>query len=246
MRPEMAHAPLQAAFHAALTTGVAPTGLTAPDPSEVALRFKVYRNNVLHSLTRALAERFPVVAQLVGTDFFTALARAYIGARPPQDPVLLHWGESFAPFLDAFPPVAQLPFLPDVARLEFARGMACHAADADPVSPDALSVAHAERLRLALHPSVSLLKTATPAVQLWHQHQPGARAAKLRPGPDHALVARRPDFAVVTEHVDRESFAILAALRDGLSLGEAAAHSDPTPALTLLLRNGLIIHAQEG
>ena len=35
--------------------------------------------------------------------------------------------------------------------------------------------------------------------------------------------------------------AVLTALRSGETLGAAATHADPTPALTLLLRHGLII-----
>ncbi|MCL1628986.1 MULTISPECIES: HvfC/BufC N-terminal domain-containing protein [Roseinatronobacter] len=246
MQPELTHARMQHEFRASLNTDGAPDGLIAPDPSEVAERFKVYRNNVLHSLTCALAARFPVVKQLVGADFFAPLARAYIAASPPQSPVLLRWGDSFAPFLDGFPPVAHLRFLGDVARLEFARGMACHAADADPISPDALSVANLEQLRLKLHPAVTLFKASTPAVQIWHRHQPGAEAASLTPGPDYAVIARRPDFTILVEQVAPGTFAVLSSLRGGATLGDAAAEADPTPALTLLLQHGLISDAQKG
>jgi hypothetical protein len=246
MQPDTPHAAIQAGFRAALWAETPPAGLIAPDPSEVAERFKVYRNNVFHSLTRALAARFPVIEQLVGLQFFAALARAYLASSPPQDPVLLHWGESFAPFLDQFPPVAHLPFLGDVARLEYARGRASHAADATTISPEALSSDNLETLCLALHPSVSLFRAQTPAVQIWHQHQPGQTRQPLNAGPDHALIARRPDFAVIVQPVDAGSFAVLTSLHAGAPLGQAAQHADPTRALTLLLSHGLIVDAQKG
>ena len=41
-------------------------------------RFGVYRNNVYASLIDVLAGRFPVVARLVGEEFFRAMARAYV------------------------------------------------------------------------------------------------------------------------------------------------------------------------
>lgn len=246
MLPDQSHAALQHGFQAALWQSEAPAGITAPDPQEVAQRFKVYRNNVQHSLTRALAARFPVIEQLVGPEFFTAMARVFIAASPPKDPVLLRWGDSFAAFLDQFPPVAHLPFLGDVARLEYARGRACHAADADPIAPDALNVPDLESLRLVLHPSVALFDARFPAVQIWQSHQAGATHSPITHGPDHAVIARQPDFTVIIELLDHGTFAVLSALRDGETLGQAASKADPTPALTLLLCHGLITATQSG
>lgn len=154
--------------------------------------------------------------------------------------MLLHWGADFAAFLAQFPPVAHLPYLPDVARLEYARGQATHAADAAPVAPDALSTSTPEALRLMLHPSVTLFASPLPAVQIWRAHQPNAPRAPFTAGPDHAVIARRPDFSVVVEPLDAGSHAVLAAMHSGETLGAAATHADPTPALTLLLRHGLI------
>jgi hypothetical protein len=243
--PPEPHAATEAAFHAALWQTDPPPGLSAPE-GEDARRFSVYRNNVQHGLTRALAARFPVVEELVGAEFFTAMARVFIAGAPPEHPVLLSWGGAFPAFLEGFPPVAHLAFLSDVARLELARGRAYHAADAAPVDPSALATADPERLRLRLHPSVELFASAHPAVRIWAAHQPGAAPLKPMEGPDHALVARRPDFAIVTEPVDEGTHAVLSALAAGLPLGEAAADTDPTAALTLLLRHGLITATQSG
>lgn len=239
--PPEGHSAIERAFHAALWTADLPAGLTAPEPSEVAQRFKVYRNNVQHSLTRALGARFPVIEHLVGPAFFAVLARAFIAVAPPRDPVLLYWGADFAAFLRHFPPVAHLPYLPDVARLEYARGQASHAADADPVAPEALSAAQPEALRLTLHPSVTLFTSPLPAAQIWRAHQPNAQRARLTSGPDHALIGRKPDFSVIVEPLDAGTHTVLTALHHGEPLGAAAGYADPTPALTLLLRHGLII-----
>lgn len=241
MRHDPCHALTEAAFHAAVWGAEPPAGITAPDPDEIAQRFKVYRNNVQHSLTRALAARFPVIEQLVGAEFFTAMARVYIAASPPLDPVMLRWGQGFAAFLDSFPPVVHLPFLGDVARLEYARGRACHAADADPVAPDVLGATPLESLRLKLHASVSMFVSPLPAVQIWQSHQIGAARAPLVPGPDHALIGRQPDFTVFVERIEPGTFAVLSALYDGEELGMAAEKADPTQALTVLLSHGLII-----
>ena len=246
MPHDLSHAAQQGAFHAALWSSDPPPGLSAPSPEEVALRFKVYRNNVHHSLSRALAARYPVIEQLVGAEFFAALARAFIAAVPPRDPVLLLWGAEFAPFLAAFPPVAHLPFLADVARLEYARARACHAADAQPLPAAALDTPDLGALRMVLHPSLALFRAQMPAVQIWRAHQPGGQRGPLQPGPDHALIARAPDFTVIVAPIDPGTFAVLSALQGGAPLGGAADHADPAPALTLLLRHGLITAIHKG
>jgi hypothetical protein len=247
MLPEPSHAATQAAFHAALWQADPPPGLTASAPEELPRRFAVYRNNVRHSLSRALAARFPVVEALVGARFFSAMAGVFMAEAPPESPVLAEWGGAFPGFLDLFAPVAHLPWLGDVARLELARGRAVHAADAATVSSDAFAVPDPEALRLVLHPSAALFQSAHPAAAIWQAHQPGAGRAPLPAGPEHALIGRQPDFAVVVAPVDAGTHAVLTALAAGETLGRAAARADPTTALMLLLRHGLIaaIHTGE-
>jgi len=246
MRPEVSHAALQQAFQAALWQAGPPDGLVAPAQDEVAQRFAVYRNNVQHGLTRALAARFPVLETLLGAEFFTAMARVFIASSPPQDPVLLAWGAEFPEFLERFPPLRHLPWLGDVARLELARGRAYHAADALPAPHDALAAADVEALCLVLHPSVQLFASSHPAVAIWHMHQPGATHGPLGVGPDHALIGRQPDFTVIVAPIDAGTHAVLLALASGAPLGRATTHADPTTALTLLLRHGLIIDTSSG
>lgn len=250
MPPDTSHAAQQAAFHAALWQAAppaqAPAGLGVAAPEEALRRFAVYRNNVRHSLTRALAALFPAVEALVGAEFFAAMARAFIAKAPPRGPVLHEWGDDFPDFVQGFAPVAHLPWLVCVARLERLRGRACHAADAAPAAPEALAATDPEVLRIRLHPSVALFASPHPAVAIWQRQQPGATPAPLPAGPSHALIGRQPDFTVIVAPLGAETHAVLAALAAGAPLGRAAEHADPTEALTLLLRHGLIIDTQSG
>lgn len=231
------HAATEAAFHAALWAPQTPPGLAGDD---VSLRFSVYRNNVQHGLTRAIAARFPVVERLVGAEFLAAMARVFAARHPPRTPVIQEWGEGFSAFLATFPPVAGLPYLPDVARLEWLRGQAVHAADAPTIDPEALTRFQPDTLRLVLAPSVSAFASRWPALTIWAANQPGAAPVSVLPdGPQYALVARTPGFAVLTEPIDADSHALLSGLQAGRSLAEAAT-SDPTPLLALLIRNRLI------
>jgi len=241
------HADTLAAFRAALRGGALPPGLSGSDPDETARRFNVYRNNGTVSLSQALARRFPVIQRLVGEVFFAALARAYHSADPPRSPVLAEWGAGFSGFLAGFPPLAGWPYMADVARIEYARGLAFHAADAAPIAPSALAGADPEALRLGLHPSLAVLRLAHPAVAIWAQNQPGAAPAPLPPGPQIALILRDPAHAVPVESIPPGDAALIEALLQGEPLARAAGHAqraepghDPTPRLVRLMQQGAI------
>lgn len=239
-------------FRAGLFGGPVPQGVTARDPAEAETRFAVYRNNVAYGLTRALATRFAVVERLVGAEFFGAMARVFIEAHPPCSPVLSRWGAEFAGFLERFPPVAALPYLPEVARLEWLRGEAYHAADARPVTAADLAAAAgaAGGLRIGLHPSLRLFRSRFSAVTIWAAHQPGA-------GPSGPLVADRAEAAVILRDtgdavpvlpVAAGDLALVEGLADGGTLMAAAAAAAlaepghaPGPILLNLALHGAII-----
>ncbi|MEK7711434.1 MAG: DNA-binding domain-containing protein, partial [Pseudomonadota bacterium] len=95
-----------------------------------AQHLQVYRNNVVESLTGALCAVYPVVEKLVGDGFFRYAVHEYLRAHRPRSGNLHDFGDAFASFLSGFAPAAELPYLPDVARLEWAWHQAFHAADA--------------------------------------------------------------------------------------------------------------------
>lgn len=108
----------------------APQGLRTWNRSDPAKHLAVQRNNVMISLVDALAHTFPVTLQLVGEEFFRAMAQVFVLAHPPRTRVLAHHGQALPSFIAQFPPAAGLPYLADVAQLEWQRLQALHAADA--------------------------------------------------------------------------------------------------------------------
>lgn len=233
-----AHAELIAAFHAGLGSGVLPPGVSAPDPQEAARRFAVYRNNVAHSLSRALAARYPVIERLLGAEYFSALAAVYLPAHPPRSPVLLAFGAEFPEFLAAFPPLARLPYLRDVARIEAARGLAYHAADAAPVAAARLAQAATApgAARLRLHPSVQVLRADYAARSIWAANQPGA-AFKVEDAarPEISLVLRDATDRLLVLPATPGDAAMIEALARGATLLQAAAEAaEPRRAASVL------------
>lgn len=232
MRPPDAEAGLRAA----LAGGPVAAGLLAAPADEIAPRVAVYRNNIAHGLGQALSRRFPVIERLVGAEFFAAMAAPFIAAHPPRSPVLQEWGDAFPGFLAGFPPLAGLPYLPDVARIEWARGLAFHAADAPALPPGTLPPDRP----LRLHPSLQLLWLAHPAVSIWRANQPDADGSCAADGPEIALIWRSPDFQVPVARLAAADAAIIDDLSRGLPLTQATRDRDPVPVLTLLLRDGLV------
>lgn len=57
-------------YQALLEPHSPPVGLTVWNGSDPAVRFAVYRNNIMASLTEALAENCPVLQRQVGDEFF--------------------------------------------------------------------------------------------------------------------------------------------------------------------------------
>lgn len=250
MNPSSA-APSQQAFAAALLDPACPTppGLRAWNGSDPGARFAVYRNNVVMSLVAALADTFPVVRELVGEDFFTAMARLYVAEQPPPSPVLAHYGDGFADWLARFQPASALPYLTDMARLERARVRAFHAADAPVLGAEAIAARLADPAslplaRLRLHPSVSVIASPYAIVSLWAAHQGQGRLEDVDPDrPENALVLRFEDDAAVLA-LPTAAAAFCAGLLHGLPLaaaaGQAGASLDLGACLALLIGHGAL------
>ena len=239
------------AFSAGIGSGALPPGLMATASDEAAQRFAVYRNNVTVSLIGALALRFPVIERLVGSDFFRAMARDYAQTHRPRSPILHAWGESFPDYLAASPSLAAYPYMPDVGRIELARGQAYHAADADPVPHADLAAAAADpsRLYLTLHPSVQVLRLRHPAVSVWAANQPGGAPSSLAgKGAEIALVWRDILFDVPVLAISPGDATMIETILSGSSLmvaAEMAAFAETghtaEPMLVRLMLAGVIV-----
>ena len=205
----------------------APAGIITHNGSDPARRFDVYRNNVVVSLIGAMADTFPVVRELVGADFFAAMAGVFVRTAPPQSRVLAEYGDEFPAFLADFGPTRRLPYLPDIARLEWARVRAYHAADDSSIDAGALRAlaAHgvaAGRARVVLRDSVSVVSSAFAIVALWAAHHEAVDIESIEiDAPESALVVR-PGADVLVVPITPAQGVFFARLAAGAMLHRAA------------------------
>lgn len=188
-------------------------------------RFAVYRNNVVVGLVNALRARFPATEKIVGEEFFFAMARVFVTAHPPRSKILSDYGEDFPGFIAAFEPVAELGYLADVAGLEAARTRAYHAADAQPLSPEAIAGLDPQRLaalRLTLHPSLQIVRSRYPAVTIWAMNSDERELAAIDPDVAEDALIVRPHMQVLVRQLPPGGAAFLAALATGKTLEAAA------------------------
>jgi len=223
-----------------------PSRLRVPSGIDVTERFAIYRNNVHASLIDALADRFPVVEALVGAEFFRAMARDYVQGHKPQSPVLAHYGDSFAGFIEAHEPAASLPFLGDMARVERDWSRAWAAADETAIDRSNLarfSAAQLATARIRPHAAAYLIRSAWPVAQLWQAHQCVAPDLSTIEWTPQDVLITRPDTEVRLQCIDAGAARIAAALLDGQNVAAAAAQAagtDMGAALALFIDSGMI------
>lgn len=240
----------QSVFAAALLDPLAPipAGVVGPDGLADPKRFSVYRNNVAASLTRALEAAFPTVRKLVGDAFFAAMAGVFLRDHPPRSRMMMLYGDALPGWLQTFPPVAHLGYLPDVARLDQAMRESYHAADSAPLSEMEFQRLLGEDiagLRLQLAPSLRLIRSDWPLHSIWVATSEGGGAPQ--PGPEDVLVLR-PEFDPRPHRLPPGGGAFLEGLQSGLALGESlerAGAAESLPAILSLLVAGRAIIGAE-
>ncbi len=223
-----------------------------PEPGAVwhGNGLSAYRANAHAHAERALLDAYPVVAALLGDEAFQALAHALWHHHPPERGDLAEWGVALAGFVAAQSDLDGLPYLRDVARLEWALHGASRAGDAvrDAASFAWLEQEAPERLCLRLAPGTTVIRSPWPVLSVLDAHLHGE--------PDFATVARRlsggvaenvrvwrQDTAVRLTPIDDALARFEAALLDGHTLGQALNDTpiDPVAWLGEAVRTGLCV-----
>jgi hypothetical protein len=202
-------------------------------------RLEIYNRQYWYRILGALAEDFPAVKALIGTQRFDALSITYLTENPSRSFTLRNLGSKLPQWLTAHPEHAgrRHRLAVDLARMEWAFVEAFDAPERDPLTQRQIAALQGDS-KLALQPCLQLVALSYPADDLvleLHQrekrqtseagvaHEDDSAASaipSLRPRPTW-LAVHRVDLSVYYRRIEREEFQTLVALRDGSPLGEA-------------------------
>ena len=247
----------QAAFTRAMMDAAVdtPMGLRDSQNRPAGRRFNVYRNNVAVSLTEAVMQAFPVVTKLLGEENMKGLAGIFLRAHPPTSPLLMFYGDKFPDFLAGMSQLSHIGYLPDVARLEQMMRLSYHAADTAAIDPTALGALSPEALmeaRVSLAPTVHVLRSPWPVVDIWRFNMIDG-APKPQAEAQDALITR-PEFDPQPAALPPGGATWISALMGGETIGQAFEvasqennNFDLSATLALLLQGGALteIHRKD-
>lgn len=179
----------------------------------------VYQNNYRAQLVACLEQAFPHLRRWLGDEAFLAASITHIDRHPPRAWTLDAYPEGFYPtLLEVFP---HNPDVHELAWIESALNQAFVAADAQPLTLEALATLEWDTAVLRLAPSLRCHALTTNADAIWSalwQAQP-APPAQMLEAAGGVLVWRR-QFTSRLRQVDAMEFQALAQLQgDGSFAG---------------------------
>lgn len=192
---------------------------------DLPTRLKVYRNNIVGSLTGVMIAIFPIMEKLVGREFMELMARSFILENPPSGGCLNSYGDGFAEFIEGFELAKSLPYLADVARYELAINQSYYGADDAPLKTDALSEIAPEKLGdlpLRLRNSIKLVQSRFPLISIQefcNADDPDGTLSLDQGGV--FLMIMRPELETQTVELSAAEFEMLSHLAQGKTLGDA-------------------------
>lgn len=229
--------------------------LIAGDGFDPAARLCIYRNNVITRLTDTLAAAYPVVSRLVDARFFAYAAASFVGDHLPASGCLSEYGADFPDFLTGFAPAADLKYLPDVAKLEWAIHDVLHATALPPVPIAVLAAMRRDpaSFKLRVKPAVKFLASAFAVDRIWIAHQAESKWDALQVDGDRVWLQIDATDVLRIAHLAPSAWEFRARLAEGASLGSAITHAleistefDTTSAVAALFADEFVVGVTQG
>jgi len=189
-------------------------------PGQVAT--DIYRNNTIGTRKRALQAIYPVIEKVLGESCFDMLAFDFVNASPSIDSDLNLYGAGFPDFLQKLsnndPAFSGLPYLQDLATLEWLHHKAYYAADDLELSETQFARIDTS-VKLERSRSLFCMRTLFPIYDIWQNHQ-GNKSVKevsALTDEDYILIFRQQGHPVL-QLLDREEWSILQSVEGQMEL----------------------------
>lgn len=240
--PELAQ--LQQQFlHAVNTTDTALLNAIAPHARlTLTAQLQIYRQNTQLTRCKTLQTIYPILHTILGEECFQALAQHYIAAHPAKHGNLNQYGDQLATYITdpphAFQALHDLPYLSDLAQLEYLVHQAYYAPDAT-IFPSAvfnqLTATQQTQIQLQLAPDIGLLRTDWPLLacwQHWQQHHT-LPATLVGTQTTQFLCIHRADLQPTVSAITPEAYQLFSYLPD-MTLAELAKHPELANRMSLI------------
>jgi len=215
---------------------------------------QAYQRNAHVLAERALRAAYPVLAHLLGNASFGDLARAHWHAYPPLRGDIAEWGANLAEFVASSAQLQEEPYLPDVARAEWAlhRCALAQDRDADLSTLALLTTEDPQTLTLSLATGLATLGSSWPLASLLLAHlgtspSMAELARQLQSGVAQDTVLWRAGFQPQVREALPGERVLLHALQDGIALEpalNAATGLDFSQWLPMAVQTGLVLGAE--
>ncbi len=192
----------------------------------------IYQGSVYGNLCSALADIYPAFVQCVGDDFFQALALRFVKTHPSRSASLDHYGEAFSRFVSTFEPLAALPYVEDLAKLEWSWHLAFHAKNESVLDPRTLNTVPEEAyddLIFDLSSSARIIKSQFPVREIWQQClkdknqstdlESQGQEIELLSGERHLLVWRAEGYEIRVDTLSYIEYELLSLINKRKTLG---------------------------
>lgn len=159
-------------------------------------RLDVYANMYFYRLRDSLAEDFSRTASILGAARFHNLITDFLLVHPSAHPSLRFLGGPLPEFLDHHPYGSEMPYLADLALLEWTRNEIFQALNSPVLSPALLAALPTEKwaeIRFIPVAAVRLLRLDWDVVSLWERLEAGGDAGEPVRTPRSVLVFREDD-----------------------------------------------------
>lgn len=216
---------LQAEFFQALVDGshVPEAGIFCENGINARERLNIYFNNSRIMQGDALSSIYPAVRRLVGSDFFDHMSILYAEAYPLSCGDLRTFGSNLPDFIEQFEPLITLPYMRDMARLEWACHESMHASQ-----KRACEASQSPRNAVFLAPHVRLIRSDFPVAQIWdfalREQTSDSRRLDISNSGPCCLLIMRPQLDVEVLELQEEEWEWLA------NIGKAFVRTDTVGA----------------
>lgn len=214
--------------------------------NSISSRIAAYKNNKSGTLISWLENIYQQVLALVGSHYFTQLGTSYISATPLKTSNFSDYSRHFPNHLQQLlttrPELSDLPYLADVAQLDWHLHQSYYAENRKAFDLAGFSqLSESQQLRSSLQAAPDLVSMSSPwpLYELWEFHTKGGEAPKINTGGHaHAILIYRDQFKPKIKPISITEHSLLLAIQQGTTI--EALPPDHLALLTKWIKKGWI------